>query len=294
MFSFITQKLSAVVAQLTGAMRAIFQRSSIDDTALQEFKEALLQADVGVVTTNRLLAHIAAMMQQQQTMSGTALAGVVRDYLTQVLTTVSYAGEERIIVLVGINGAGKTTTAAKLAAHYQRQHERVLLVAADTFRAGAVDQLVAWAERLQCPIVAGKQGQDPAAVVYQGIAQYLHGNFDRVIIDTAGRLQTKTHLMQELTKVRSVITKQISDATITTLLTIDATIGQNSIQQAELFHQATPLQGVILTKLDSQAKGGIIFAIVQQLQLPIAYITTGQTVDDLAPFNPHDFINILL
>lgn len=294
MFSYLQQKLSGLIERFKGALRGIFKKEKVDGAVLAELKEILLAADVGASTTTLLLNIITKEIEQQGSLSGAQLAVLLKQQLESLLAGVPYGGDAPIILLVGINGAGKTTTAAKLVSYYQQRGERVLLVAADTFRAGAIAQLNEWAQRLQCDIVCGQAGQDPAAVVYQGIAQYKTGSYDRVIIDTAGRLQTKTHLMHELSKMRNVVFKQLPDAHITTLLTIDATIGQNSLQQAELFHQATSLQGVILTKLDSQAKGGIVFAIAHHLQLPIVYVTTGQDIQDFALFNSQEFINTLL
>jgi fused signal recognition particle receptor len=190
-----------------------------------------------------------------------------------------------------VNGSGKTTVAGKLA---HALGNRVLLVGADTFRAAAGQQLAVWAERTQAAIMAGAPGQDPASVVHQACEQFKTGNYDTLIIDTAGRLQTKAPLMKELEKIRRTITKQLPTETVHTLLTIDATLGQNSLEQAQIFHEVTPLDGLVLTKMDGTSKGGMVFAISQALQIPVAYVSYGESKEAFALFEPSKFVDELL
>jgi len=199
-----------------------------------------------------------------------------------------------LFLLVGINGSGKTTFASKLANYYKRQHKKVLFVAADTFRAAAVEQLSEWAVKLGVDIVHGSANQDPAAVVYQGCEKFKHENYDVLIIDTAGRLQTKTNLMQELGKIKRVIGKVLPDKDILTLLTLDAMLGQNSLVQAQVFNEVVSLSGVVLTKMDGTGKGGIVLAVAQQLRLPVVFISCGERVDDLKLFDSQEYVTNLV
>jgi fused signal recognition particle receptor len=200
----------------------------------------------------------------------------------------------QVFLLVGINGAGKTTSAAKLAYYWMQQGKKVLLVAADTFRAAAVEQLSTWAHRHMIPIVSGTQGQDPASVIFAGCQQFIQDHYDILIIDTAGRLQTKINLMHELTKIKRVISKQLPSTSMSTLLTVDALLGQNSLSQATVFKENTEVNGVILTKMDSTGKGGIVFALAHDLHIPIAYCTFGEHIEQIALFNNKNYVYELL
>ena len=194
---------------------------------------------------------------------------------------------------MGINGSGKTTFAAKLASHLKGLNKKVLLVAADTFRAAATEQLQSWGDRLSVEVVTGKENQDPASVVYAGCEAYKQGNYDALIIDTAGRLQTKVNLMKELEKIRKILSKQLPDKKIATLLTVDAMLGQNSFDQAKLFKESTNVNGIVLTKMDGTGKGGIVFSITEQLKIPIAYISFGEQPDQLAHFDSEAYLKEL-
>jgi fused signal recognition particle receptor len=200
----------------------------------------------------------------------------------------------KIYLLVGINGSGKTTCVAKLAHLFKNQGKKVLLVAADTFRAAAPEQLAAWATATNATLVIGTPGQEPASVVFAGCEVFAEGEHDIMIIDTAGRLQTKTNLMRELEKMRRIIEKKAPNASVCTLLTIDAMLGQNSLEQARVFHESTPLDGIILTKMDGTGKGGIVFAIMHELKIPIVFMTYGEKLEDMAQFNLTDYITSLL
>jgi fused signal recognition particle receptor len=198
-----------------------------------------------------------------------------------------------VVLIVGVNGSGKTTTIGKLAARLRKDGKRVLLVAADTFRAAATEQLAVWAERSDASIVRGAEGADPASVVFDGVRAAKARGVDVVMIDTAGRLQTKTNLMEELKKMRRVIERELGEPPAETLLVVDGTNGQNAISQAKLFHAATELTGIVITKLDSTAKGGVLVAIVDELEVPIKFVGLGEGTDDLRPFVPSEFIDAL-
>ena len=197
-------------------------------------------------------------------------------------------------MLVGINGSGKTTLAAKLAYHAKSKGKKVLLVAADTFRAAAQEQLGLWAQKLNADIELGKQGQDPASVVFAGCQRYKQQGYDTLIIDTAGRLQTKTNLMKELEKIKRVIGQQVPNQTINTILTVDSMLGQNSLEQARIFHESTKLDAIALTKMDGTGKGGIVFAIADELGIPVAYITYGEAIEHLKIFDADEYVQNLI
>ena len=201
---------------------------------------------------------------------------------------------ERVFLFVGINGSGKTTSIGKLAHHYTQQGKKVLLVAADTFRAAAPEQLNQWALQVGADILIGKEGQDPASLVFQGCEKFKNEQYDILIIDTAGRLQTKINLMHELAKIKRSLSKQLPEESIATLLTIDSMLGQNSFEQAKLFKEATDVNGIILTKMDGTGKGGIVFAIAQELGIPVAFLTFGEQADQLKKFDAQEYVTELL
>lgn len=293
MFSFFTTTFKKVFNRLHGALGALFSRSTIDAQSLKELESLLIQADVGSATTQMIIERIKKACAGKE-ITGAMLKEVLEQELLQMLKQYQFKSDARIFLLVGVNGSGKTTSAAKLAYEQAQAGKKVLLVAADTFRAGAVQQLMQWGERLKIPVVVGKEGQDPASVVYVGCQQYIKEHYDVLIVDTAGRLQTKSNLMKELEKIRNVIGKACPGQSITTLLTVDSMLGQNVMEQARLFHESTPLQGIILTKFDGTGKGGIIFAIANELQVPIAYIAYGEQLDAWMPFNAQEFVARLL
>jgi fused signal recognition particle receptor len=287
MFKRISSAFNALYTTFSSSVNSLFSSGKLDTEALATLEKILLQADTGVATTQKIIQELKKSPDPD---SKAALSTI----LTQLLAPVTYQGDGDIILLVGINGGGKTTSAAKIAALLQSQHKTVLLAAADTFRAAAVEQLKLWSERLHIPLVTGISQQDPSAVVYQACAEYKKNNYDKLIIDTAGRLQTKSHLMKELEKIQRTITKQLPDKKITTLLVIDSMLGQNSLEQAKLFNESTQLDGIILTKTDGTGKGGIVFTIVDTLKIPIAYVTFGEQADQIAPFNTEKFVSSLI
>ena len=293
MFNFIKNSLQKVYSAVTGKLQGLFGVSRVDAATLDQLSQILLEADLGVVTTKEIIKQLELAAQAGKLQTGAELKSKLQELLVaQLQLPVGRLGQ--VILLVGINGSGKTTLASKLAAYYQAQGQRVLLVAADTFRAAAVEQLQAWGQRLGIEVVAGAINQDPAAVVYQGCEKFKHGNYDVLIIDTAGRLQTKTHLMQELSKIKRVVTKQLPEQLVSTLLTVDAMLGQNSLVQAEQFHGATDLSGVVLTKMDGTGKGGIVVAIAAQLKLPVRFISYGESVQQLRQFEAVQYVQELL
>lgn len=272
---------------------------TLDEETWERLEEALIMADVGARTT----ASVVGQLEQEAT-AGTVEGGpALQDRLVELLAGIAKTGTDTIdlqhqptvIMAVGVNGTGKTTTIGKLAWHLQRElGKTVLLGAADTFRAAAVEQLAQWAERAGCEIVTGPEGSDPGAVAFDAVARGRERGVDVVIIDTAGRLHNQEQLMEELTKIRRVIGKQMPDAPHETLLTIDSTTGQNGVRQAKLFSEAVPVDGIVLTKLDGTAKGGIALAIAGELGIPVKLIGIGESLEDLRPFDPDDFARALV
>jgi len=291
MFSFIKQKLHKIYTGFTSKLSAFFGRTTIDEATLHELELLLISADTGVTTTRRIIDQL----KKQAPAHGTALRAVLEPILISILRCAgSYEDTAPVYLLVGINGSGKTTSISKLAYQLRAQGKRVLLVAADTFRAAAPEQLTSWAQSIGVDIVLGTNQQDPAAVVFSGCERFKKEGYDALIIDTAGRLHTKVNLMHELAKIKRVITKQLPDVPVSTLLTIDAMLGQNSFEQAKLFKECTAIEGIILTKMDGTGKGGIVFAIADQLHIPIAYITFGEQREQIKKFDAQSFVHELV
>lgn len=270
----------------------------IDEQALEELETRLLQADVGVDATTAILDNLRARARKADETDATALIrAAMLDILAPVAQPLTITPDQRnpfVIMMVGVNGVGKTTTIGKLAGHYRDANYKVLMAAADTFRAAAIEQLQEWGERANIPVIAQSHGSDAASVVYDAIASAKARGSDIVLADTAGRLHTKGHLMSELQKVRRVIDKLEHRPPYEIMLVIDASTGQNALTQAREFHQAVGLTGIALTKLDGTARGGIVFALAQQLGLPIRYIGVGERLEDLRPFAAEAFVDALL
>lgn len=295
MFSFIKNQLHKIYSQVTSKLTSLFSRTTIDSQTLKELEELLIQADTGVTTTRTLLDTLKKQVAEGTIAKGADLHDALRTQLISLLgTTKSTSTNPNIFLLVGINGSGKTTFASKLAYKYAQEGKKVLLVAADTFRAAATQQLSTWAERTHTALVTGNPGQDPASVVFAGCERFTREQFDVLIIDTAGRLQTKTHLMKELEKIKKIIVRQLPQTAICTLLTIDAMLGQNSLEQARLFHESTNLDGIVLTKMDGTGKGGIVFAIAHELHIPITYLSFGEQMEQCKLFNATEYVDELL
>ena len=273
--------------------------SKANDAYFEELEEILIEADVGV----NLALDIVEVTKKETNASSITDPSKINDILVDKMF-ISYAqqgeniineiqfkdGEPTVLLVVGVNGVGKTTTIAKLAYRYKKQGKKILLVAGDTFRAGAIEQLTIWSERLSVDIVAGKENQDPSSVCYDGIKKAKEGKYDLVICDTAGRLQNKTNLMQELSKMKRVIAKEIDSAPHEIFLVIDATTGQNGVIQAKAFKDCTSLTGVIITKMDGTSKGGIILAIRDELSIPVRFIGLGEKMDDLEEFDLDQYL----
>ena len=273
-------------------------RKQIDADLLEELEYTLIGADIGVTTTNEILDRIRERVDRKLVGDAGELRGLIREYLLEVLQAndrpLAYLAEPpAVIMVVGVNGAGKTTTIGKLAAHLKAEGHTVLLCAADTFRAAAVEQLEVWGERTGTRVIRQQTGADPSAVMFDALQAAKSAHADYVIVDTAGRLQTKTNLMAELEKMRRTAARVIPDAPHEVLLVLDATTGQNGLEQARKFTETSGVTGIVLTKLDGTAKGGVIVAIARELALPIRFIGVGEKVDDLLPFDPEKFIDSL-
>jgi len=289
----IEQSLTRTRRSFFGRISRLLGQGEINDELWEELEELLIQADVGVGTTVDLVQAMRDQADREGLRDATLVEEALRQKLVGILEgyrPVSVKNGLWVILIVGVNGSGKTTSIAKLAYHHQRQGRRVLLAAADTFRAAATEQLGIWGRRLDVDVIAHQPGADPAAVVYDAIQAGQARGIDTLIVDTAGRLHTKYNLMQELRKIHRVIKKRIAEAPQETLLVLDATTGQNALSQARHFKDAVDVNGVFLAKLDGTAKGGIIFAIAAELAIPIRYVGTGEELDDLAEFDAQEFV----
>jgi fused signal recognition particle receptor len=272
---------------------------TLDDEAFERLEETLIYADVGAPTTAKIVERLETEAGAGQLADGAALSDRLRELLVDAARvdrdTIDLRARPAVILMVGVNGSGKTTTIGKVAWHLSQELGlSVLLAASDTFRAAASEQLEAWAERAGCELVRGAPGSDPGAVAYDAIEAAQARGHDVVVVDTAGRLHTQQHLMDELRKVRKVIAGQLPGAPHETLLTVDATTGQNGLRQALLFREAVDVSGIVLTKLDGTAKGGIALAIAEELGVPVKLIGIGEALEDLRPFDPDDFARAIL
>lgn len=274
-------------------------RGKIDDELWDDIEAILIQADIGVQSTMRIIDNLRDRVIEERISEPSLIIGLLKEELVNILRTeaaqtVHNKATRRIYLIVGVNGTGKTTTIAKLARRFLKEGASVMLGAADTFRAAAVEQLDIWAKRLNVDIVKHERGADPAAVVYDAIHAAHARKTDILLIDTAGRLHTYVNLMEELKKIKRIAEREKGDAEVITLLVIDATTGQNGIAQARLFDEALKVDGIVLTKLDGTAKGGIVLAIQDELKIPIRYVGVGEGMDDLQEFNPEEFVEALV
>ncbi|SHF46159.1 signal recognition particle-docking protein FtsY [Vibrio gazogenes] len=298
-FARLKRSLSRTKANIGAGFFGLFKGKKIDEDLFEELEEQLLVADVGMDTTVKIINNLTEKANRQQLKDGEALYGLLKEEMGEILSHVEQPlviDEQKtpyVILMVGVNGVGKTTTIGKLAKQYQMQGKKVMLAAGDTFRAAAVEQLQIWGERNQVPVIAQHTGADSASVIYDTIEAAKARGIDVVIADTAGRLQNKGNLMEELRKIVRVMKKLDESAPHEIMLTLDAGTGQNAISQAKLFSEVAPVTGITLTKLDGTAKGGVIFAIADQFKIPIRFIGVGEGIDDLRPFQTEEFIEAL-
>ncbi|WP_455851629.1 signal recognition particle-docking protein FtsY [Pantoea endophytica] len=297
-FARLKRSLVKTRENLGSGFISLFRGKKIDDELFEELEEQLLIADVGVETTRRIITNLIQQANRKQLRDAEALYGLLKAEMSGILEKVDQPLEVGgktpfVILMVGVNGVGKTTTIGKLARQYQAQGKSVMLAAGDTFRAAAVEQLQVWGQRNNIPVVAQHTGADSASVIFDAIQAAKSRHVDVLIADTAGRLQNKSHLMEELKKITRVMKKLDEDAPHEVMLTLDASTGQNAISQAKLFHEAVGLTGITLTKLDGTAKGGVIFSVADQFGIPIRYIGVGEGIEDLRPFKAADFIEAL-
>ncbi|HHA2047442.1 TPA: signal recognition particle-docking protein FtsY [Enterobacter cloacae] len=297
-FARLKRSLLKTKENLGSGFISLFRGKKIDDDLFEELEEQLLIADVGVETTRKIIANLTEGASRKQLRDAEALYGLLKDEMGEILAKVdeplNIEGKTPFVILmVGVNGVGKTTTIGKLARQFEQQGKTVMLAAGDTFRAAAVEQLQVWGQRNNIPVIAQHTGADSASVIFDAIQAAKSRNVDVLIADTAGRLQNKSHLMEELKKIVRVMKKLDEDAPHEIMLTIDASTGQNAVSQAKLFHEAVGLTGITLTKLDGTAKGGVIFSVADQFGIPIRYIGVGERIEDLRPFKADDFIEAL-
>ena len=280
-----------------GLSSILIGKKKIDDELLEEIEILMISADIGIQTTDKIIESVRKKASRKELKDGDSLYQLIKVELEALLIDdnllVPVSDSTFVILVVGINGAGKTTTIGKLAKSFQSQGKSVMLAAGDTFRAAAVEQLQIWGDRNEIPVISQKTGADAASVVYDAYQSAVAKNIDILIADTAGRLHTQDNLMQELEKIKRVLKKHNDKSPHETLLVIDGGSGQNAVQQANEFHKSIELSGIAVTKLDGTAKGGVLFAISDSLNLPIRYIGIGEAIDDLKPFHAKDFINAL-
>ena len=285
-----------------GRVLGLLRSSRLDDAVWEELEEILVSSDVGVAAAERIIADLKAQVKGGRLDQPEQVFERLKQSLVQALESNGASdvwqdaeGQSTpyVVLMVGVNGVGKTTTIGKVANRYRQMGKKVLLVAADTFRAAAIEQLEVWGQRVGAEVVKHKAGADPSAVVYDGLHAAKKREIDVVLIDTAGRLHTKVHLIEELRKIRRVAAREQSGAPHETLLVLDATTGQNAFQQARVFKEAVDITGIVLTKLDGTAKGGVIIGIQEELGVPVQYIGVGEEVDDLQPFDPAAFVTAL-
>ncbi|MFH1479968.1 MAG: signal recognition particle-docking protein FtsY [Pseudomonadota bacterium] len=299
-FKRLRQGLSKTRSGLTGRLdQLFFGKREIGEGLLEELEEILFTSDLGVTTTQELLALIQTGVAKKELDDPSKLKNALKQHILSFLDVPDVvhnrplSGEPFVVMVIGVNGVGKTTTIGKAAHLFKTEGNKVMLVAADTFRAAAIEQLAIWGERVGAEVVRQKHGSDPSAVVFDALSAALSRQTDVVIIDTAGRLHTKINLMEELEKIQRVANKRLPGAPHEVWLVLDATTGQNAIAQAEMFNRALGVTGLILTKLDGTAKGGIVVGISHQLKLPVKFIGIGEKIDDLHPFYPGEFVEAI-
>lgn len=302
-FSRLKEGLSKTRENIFGKIqKVLFGKTSIDNELIEQLEEILITADVGVATTQTIIENIKNRVKVEKENDPNRIDEILREEIQKIFANnadaqnpfeVQFSQRPYVIMVIGVNGVGKTTTIGKLAYNYKNAGKSVLIAAADTFRAAANEQLEIWAERAGVPLIHQHKGADPAAVAFDALKSAIASKTDLLIIDTAGRLHTKVNLMEELKKIKRVLQKLLPDAPHEVLLVLDATTGQNAIQQAKQFTSAVGVTGLVLTKLDGTAKGGVVLAINKELNIPVMYIGVGEKIDDLQPFDRKAFVDAL-
>lgn len=298
-FSKLKENLKKTKEAIDIKISNVFANNKDIDEIMDELEETLILSDIGVETSMKICNNVRDNLKKQVDKSEDAIKKLLKQEMKNILavsnnTNILEDNEKQVIMVVGVNGVGKTTSIAKLSNLLKKEGKKVLLVAADTFRAGAVEQLDVWAKRIGIDIYMGEENAEPASVIYDATKKFKEGNYDILICDTAGRLHNKKNLMDELEKMNRVLTKNLPDITKNVIMVLDATTGGNGVSQIKSFFKSTNVNGIILTKLDSTAKGGVVFSIVSELNIPILYVGTGETVDDIEKFNIEDFVEAII
>ena len=298
-FSKLKSNLQKTKEALDVKISNVFANNKDINEIIDEIEETLILSDIGVNTSIKICDNVRENLKKQVDKSENAIKILLKQEMKNVLDVsndfnILNGDEKKVLMVVGVNGVGKTTSIAKLANLLKNQGKKVLLVAADTFRAGAVEQLQIWANRINTDIYIGKENSEPASVIYDATLKFSEGNYDILICDTAGRLHNKKNLMDELNKMNRTLNKKLPDIPKEVYMVLDATTGQNGKIQAKSFYEITHLDGIVLTKLDSTAKGGVVFSIVSELDIPIKYVGTGETIEDIEVFDPISFVDAII
>lgn len=298
-FSKLKSSLSKTKESISSKLDSVVKSfKKIDEELFEELEEVLISADLGVNTSLEIIDKLRTVSKEKKLTESDELKGELRQILIDVLSgeedEVKTEGTPAVIMVIGVNGVGKTTSIGKIANMYISQGKKVVMAAADTFRAGAIEQLDVWAKRVGAEIVKQQEGSDPAAVIYDGINAARTRKADILLCDTAGRLHNKKNLMDELKKIYRILDRELPNSSKEVLLVLDATTGQNAVQQAKLFKEAADITGIVLTKLDGTAKGGIVFAIKNEYDIPVKFVGVGETADDIMPFNAEEFVDAIV
>ena len=292
------EKIKQGLSRTASSIGSVFTASELDDDFYDELEERLILADVGVDATQQATQRLRAVAKERRLKTAEEARGALREILTQMLSVgsseLNIATKPSVVLVIGVNGVGKTTSIGKIANHLRAQGKKVLLCAGDTFRAAAADQLTVWAERAHADIIKQDEGADPASVVFDAVAAAKARGADVILCDTAGRLHNKQNLMNELGKISRILDRELPQASKEVLLVLDATTGQNGLIQAREFQQIAGVTGIVLTKLDGTAKGGIVIAVANSLQIPVKYVGVGEQMDDLMAFDAHSFVEALI
>ncbi len=296
-FKRLKEGLSKTRNNIAESFNNLFKASELDDDFYEELEETLVMSDMGFETTERIIDDLKAQVKELKIKEAQAckdlVINIIRDQMSVDDSAYDFESKKTVVFVIGVNGVGKTTSIGKLAAQYKAQGKKVLMAAADTFRAAAIDQLKTWSNRAGVEIIAQNEGADPSAVVFDAVAAAKARNTDILLIDTAGRLHNKKNLMDELAKMRRIITKEYPEANVESLIVLDGTTGQNALEQARQFSSVTEINGIIITKLDGTAKGGIAIAIQSELNVPVKYIGIGEKIEDLQKFEPNSYVTAL-